>query len=90
MTDKESLKLIVVYDRSRNECAVVSHNQTPEAVQSYLDQWSRHLRSEYSFVVLDQTKAHQTEDAQKCRACRETVVRSAHIQPQPTFKRRQK
>ena len=88
MTNKESLKLVVAYDRTHNECAVVAHNQTPEAAQSYLDQWSRHLRPECSFVVIDQTKHHQTEDAQKCRACRETVVRSARFQPQPTFKRR--
>ena len=90
VTNKESPKLVVAYDRSRNECAVVAHNQTPEAAQSYLDQWSRHLRPESSFVVIDQTKPHQTEDAQKCRACRETVVRSAQFQPQPAFERRQK
>jgi hypothetical protein len=88
VTDQQPLKLIIAHDRTRNEVAVSAHNQTPEEAQSYLEQWSRHLRPDCSFVVLDQTRRHQTEDSQKCRACRETVLRSANIEPQPKFKRR--
>ncbi len=88
MTNKQLLKLIVAYDGNRNKYSLVAHNQTPEEAQSYLDQWSRHLREGNSFIVLDQTKRHMTEKAQSCRACRETVARSAHPEPQPKFIRR--
>ena len=88
MNNQQPLKLVVAYDRNRNEYSLVAHNQTPEEAQSYLDQWSRHLREGNSFIVLDQTKRHVTEKAQSCRACRETVVRAAHLEPQPTFRRR--
>lgn len=89
MTETQGLKLIVAYDRSRNECAVVKHNQTQSEVDSYLDQWSRHLRPDNSFIVLAQAQRHGTEDALKCRACRETVLRSGQIEPKPKFKRRE-
>ena len=88
MTEKESLKLIVAYDRNCNEYSLVEHNQTAEEAKRFLDQWSRHLREGNSFLVLDQTKEHATEKAQSCRACRETVARSAHLEPQPKFVRR--
>lgn len=88
MTERESLQLIVAYDRNRNEYSLVAHNQTPEEAQSFLDQWSRHLREGHSFLVLDQTKRHLTKKAQSCRACRDTVARSAHLEPQPKFVRR--
>lgn len=88
VTESESLKLIVADDRNRNEYSLVAHNQTPEEAQSFLDQWTRHLREGNSFVVLDQTKRHATEEAQSCRACRDTVARSAHLEPQPKFVRR--
>ena len=88
MTEKQSLKVVVAYDRNRNEYSLVAHNQTPEEVQSFLDQWERHLREGHSFLVLDQSKRHATEEAQRCRACRDTVARSAHIEPQPKFVRR--
>ncbi len=90
MTETEELKLIVAYDRSRNECAVVKHNQTQQEVDGFLEQWSRHLRPDSSFLVLAQAQRHGTEDALKCRACRDTVMRSAHIEPKPNFKRREK
>jgi predicted kinase len=88
VTEKESLQLIVAYDKNRNEYSLVAHNQTPEEAESYLDQWSRHLREGHSFVVLDQTKWHATERAQSCRACRDTVARSADLEPQAKFVRR--
>ena len=90
MTDQEQPppKLIIAHDRNGNEYSLVAHNQRPEEVQNFLDQWTRHLREGHSFVVIDQTRRHATEDAQLCRACRDTVARSAKLQPQPKFVRR--
>lgn len=88
MIDQPPLKLIVAYDRNRNEYSLVAHNQSAEEAQRFLETWERHLREGHSFLVLDQTKRHATEEAQKCRACRDTVARSARLEPQPTFVRR--
>ena len=88
MTERHPLKLVVAYDRNRNEYSLVAHNQTPEEAQAFLDRWSSHLREGHLFCVLDQVKRHAKEDVQICRACRETVVRSAHFEPQPKFVRR--
>ena len=88
MTNEQPLKLIIAHDRTRNEVAVAAHNQTSEEADHFLEQWKPHLRPDSSFVVLPQTRRHQTEDSQKCRACRETVLCSANIEPQPKFKRR--
>lgn len=89
MTHKQPLKLIVAYDRNQNEYALVAHNQSPEEAQSFLDQWTRHLRPGCYLSVLDQAKQYEADDAQECRACRLTVARSAHLEPQPKFTRRQ-
>ena len=88
MTEEQKLKLVVAYDRNRNEYSLVEHNRTFEEVQSFLDQWTRHLREGNSFIVLDQTRRHATEKAQGCRACRATVARSARLEPQAKFIRR--
>ena len=88
MTEKKQLKLIVVYDRNQNEYSLIEHNQSSGDVERYLEKWLHHLREGCSFIVLGQTKSHRTEQAQDCKACRETVARSAHLQPQPKFKRR--
>jgi hypothetical protein len=88
VTEKKELKLIVGYDRNRNEYSLVAHNQSPEETELFLDKWTPHLRPGSSFIVLGQAKSHRTEQAQDCKACRETVARSAHLEPQPKFKRR--
>ena len=88
MTEQQAVKLIVAYNQNQNEYSLVAHNQTAEEVQSFLDQWSPHLREGHSFVVLDQTKRHATEEAQACRACRDTATRSGRLQPEPKFVRR--
>ena len=87
MTDKPQLKLVVAYDRNRNEYSIAAHNRTPEEADGHVAQWSPHLRPDCSFIVLDQGRRHRTEEAQDCRACRETVARSAHLEPQPKFRR---
>ena len=81
------LKLVVAYDRNRNEYSIPAHNQTPEEADGYVAQWSHHLRPECSFILLDQMKRHRAEEAKDCRACRETVARLAHLEPQPKFVR---
>ncbi len=86
--EQAQLKLIAACDSTRNEYSLVAHNQTSAEVQSFLDQWSPHLREGHSFLVLDQTRHHTTDDAQRCRACRDTVIRSAKLQPQAKFVRR--
>lgn len=87
MTEKQPLKLVVSYDRNRNEYSIPAHNQKPEEADGYVAQWSHHLRPGCSFILLDQTVRHRTEEAKNCRACRETVARSAHLEPQPKFAR---
>lgn len=88
MSDERLYKLVVSYDRNRNEYSLVTHNQTSEEVESFLDQWSRHLREGISFIVLDQTRYHQTEKARSCRACRNIAAHSDRFEPQATLVRR--
>ena len=33
MTDKPQLKLVVAYDRNRNEYSIAAHNRTPEEAE---------------------------------------------------------
>ena len=87
MTDKLQLKLVVTYDRNRNEYSIAAHNRTSEEADAVVAEWSHHLRPDCSFIVLVQIRRHRTEEAKDCRACRETVARSAHLQPQPKFVR---
>ena len=88
MTDQQQLKLVVAYDRNRNEYSIAAHNRTPEEAEGHVTQWSPHLRQDCMFMVLAQTRRHRTEEPQDCRACRETVTRSANLEPQPKFIRR--
>jgi hypothetical protein len=88
VTNQQPLKMVVSYDRNRNEYSIAAHNQTSEEAESHLAKWSTHLRPDCSFIVLSQARRHRTEEAQDCRACREAVARSAHLEPQPKFIRR--
>jgi hypothetical protein len=88
VTEQQPLKLIVAYDQNQNEYSVVAHNRQTEEAQAFLDQWTRHLREGHSFIVLDQTKRHATEEAQVCRACRTIAIRSGRLQPEAKFIRR--
>ena len=51
--EQAQAKLIAACDSTRNEYSLVAHNQTSAEVQSFLDQWSPHLREGHSFLVLD-------------------------------------
>lgn len=88
MTEKQPLNLVVAYDRNRNEYSVAAHNLTQQEAEAHVTQQTPHLRSDCSFIVLPQKKQHRSEP-KDCRACRETVSRSAHLSPSPTFVRRQ-
>jgi hypothetical protein len=88
VSNQQPLKMVVAYDRNRNEYSIVAHNRTPEEADGHVAEWSSHLRTDCSFIVLAQTRRHRTEQAQDCRACRETVAHTAHLEPQPKFIRR--
>jgi hypothetical protein len=88
VTDQQQLKLVVLYDRNRNVCLIDAHNQTPEQADLHVAELTPHLRTDCSFIVLAQNRRHRTEEPQNCRACRETVTRSANLEPQPKFIRR--
>jgi len=88
VTDKQHLKLIVVYDRNRNEYSISAHNQSAEEAQKFVDQWNPQLIQGCSLILLDQVRRHRATHGRDCRACRETVGRSAHLEPQPKFIRR--
>ena len=87
MTDQQQ-KLVVAYDRNRNEYSIAAHNRTPEEADAYVAQWAPHLRPDCTFMVLAQARRHRAEEPKDCQACRETVARSAHLEPQPKFIRR--
>ena len=84
----ERLKLVVLYEADHNEYSISAHNQSAEDAQRIVDQWQPTRLAGVSPIVLDQSRRHQTQDAERCRACRDTVARSAHISPTPTLKRR--
>ncbi|MFY9561299.1 MAG: hypothetical protein WAQ52_13785 [Terriglobales bacterium] len=88
MAEKESLKLIVVYDHNRNEYSISAHNQSADEAQRFVEQWNPQLIAGCSLILLDQVRRHSAVHGRDCRACRETVARSAHLEPQPQFIRR--
>lgn len=88
MPTGEPLKLIVIYDANRNEYSVSAHNQNAEDAKRFADRWNPHLIPGCSLIALDQPRRHQTADPHSCQACRDIVARSAHLSPNPKFKRR--
>jgi hypothetical protein len=88
VTEKELLKLIVLYDRNHNQYSISAHNQNTEEARRFVEQWNPQLVSGCSLIALEQSRRHRSADARDCRACRETVARSANLEPKPTFIRR--
>lgn len=88
MTEKQTLNLVVTYDRNRNEYSIAAHNLTQQEADAHVAQQTPHLRPNCSFIVLEQPKAHHTNEVKDCRACRSIVARSAHLKPKPKFIRR--
>lgn len=87
MNEQQPLKLVVAYDRNRNEYSIAAHNLTKDEADAHISRWTPHLRPDCSFIVLDQVKAHHTNEPKDCRACRKIVARSAHLEPRPKFTR---
>jgi len=85
---KEPLKLVVVYDRNRNEYSITQHNLSPDEAQAFVERWNPHMTQGSSLISLDQPRRHGQSEPNQCRACRLIVVRSARVEPQPKFIRR--
>ncbi len=82
-----TLKLIVVYDRNRNQYSILAHNQSAEEAQRLVE-WNTPLLLDCSLIELNQPRKHRLPSPEDCRACREIVARSANLTPQPQFIRR--
>ena len=87
MTEKASLKALIVYDAEKNEYTISAHNRNPEEAAQLVEEWGKHLREGCRFLTLDQTRPHSAEP-QGCRACRELVRHTSGLAPQPKFRRR--
>jgi len=83
-----ALQLVALYDATENTYLISAHNKTPEETQKLIQEYNQHLKPGFSLIAIDQQKPHKTADAQKCRACRDTVARSSGLTPTPQFKRR--
>ena len=89
MSNEDKLKLILLYHRTENEYSILAHNQSADEAQQFTERWNPHLVEGSSLMLLDQSRGHGASDAQDCRACRETVARTAHLEPQPKYRRRE-
>ena len=83
---KHTLKLITLYDATRNEYTLLRHNLTLDEAGEAVRELSARL---FGLFVLDQHTKHSAADPDDCRACRRDVEKKAHVQPKPSFKRRQ-
>jgi hypothetical protein len=88
--ESETLKLLIAYDAAKNEYSVSAHNLALEEAERFIQEWNPHLLPGCSLLAVTQKKQHRTTNAQDCRTCRETVARSADIEPKPKFVRRTK
>lgn len=80
--------LVIVYDATKNEYTISSHNLEPAQAAHIIEERQLQLEPECSFMPLDQRGRHNTPDVQNCRACRDQVRRSSGLQPPPKFRRR--
>jgi len=85
---EKPLNLVILYNAAENVYSVSAHNQTSEEAQSLLQEFNQHLKPGWRRLVIEQQKAHETTDAQDCKACRNAVVRSSGLTFTPAFKRR--
>lgn len=82
------LQLVIVYNAAESTYSLSEHNQPPDKANALVEEFNPHMKPGYQLITLEQQKAHKAEDAQNCRACRETVRRSSGLQPIPRFIRR--
>jgi hypothetical protein len=85
---EKPLNLVILYNAALNIYSVSAHNQTSLEAQSLLQKFEQHLKPGWKLLIIEQQKTHKTENAQDCKACRNTVVRSSGLTPTPAFKRR--
>ena len=83
---ENSLKLVTLYDATRNEYTLFRHNLTTDEANDAVRELSARL---FGLFVLDQHAKHSAADPEICEACRRDVERTSHVQPKPTPKRRQ-
>lgn len=82
------LHIVIVYHAAENTYVVSAHNQPPDKAKAFIDDFNLETQPGSQLITIEQRRAHKTEDAQTCRACRETVERSSGLQPLPKFTRR--
>jgi len=85
----KQFKLVVLYDRDRNEYSISAHNKGAEEAQQFMERWNPQLMSGCTLMVLDHSKRHGTAEARDCEACRKVVRRSGHLEPHAKYIRRQ-
>lgn len=84
------LNLVIIYNAAENTYALSAHNQPADKAKELVEKFNPHMKSGFTLITLEQKKAHKTEDAQQCRACRETVRRAlgSRLTTVPKFVRR--
>jgi hypothetical protein len=84
---QRNLKLVTRYDAARNEYTLFRHNLTAEEANDAV----RELAAKFfGLFIVDQQTKHSAADTEQCDACHRDVEHRSHVQPKPSFKRRQK
>ena len=79
---------MIIYSATENTYALSEHNQPADQAKSLVEDFNPHMKPGYTLIAFEQHKAHKTEDAQQCRACRDTIRQKSGLQPIPKFVRR--
>jgi hypothetical protein len=87
MTDTK-LHLVIVHNAAEGTYSLSKHNQASDEAKDFVENFNPHMKPGYTLITIEQRRAHKTEDAQQCRACRETVRLRSRLQPIPKFVRR--
>jgi hypothetical protein len=83
---QSNLKFVTRYDATRNEYTLFRHNLTAEEANEAVRELSAKL---FGLFIVDQQDKHSEADTENCDACRRDVEHRSHVQPKPSFKRRQ-
>jgi hypothetical protein len=82
---QRTLKLLARYDADKNEYKVLRHNLSTRGSDAALRELTAKL---FGLFVIEQHAKHTSDDPEQCELCRKDVERSSHVQPKPTFQRR--
>jgi len=85
VTDKQALKLVILYNARGHEYTVLDHNLTPEEAA---EEVTNSRRDGLPAFTVDQRRRHLAAQAENCRACRYDVKRS--FQPGIQTERRER